>query len=731
MRLPRPHFPAGPRAGRQPLTAELRFGSDLSLEAVEATLTAISGLPRRSTVVLETLATEDGIRHLVHAEQSAIDSLRSQLRGLIPTTRLDTITPEPAPEWRLGARIGWPGPHPLLRSDSATPTAAAMLGALGVLGHGEAVLLRVALRPGRAQRVAQPRTERKPQGALERLFASPQVGSHEVSAIRAKQAGPLLDARVLVAVASTSKGRAAHLLSRSVGVYRTRRGARGGFAVRPLRGRTLSNAVSRGLRSGSTLSPGELSGLIGWPIGAPRIPGLSLGSAPLLVPDRRLPGSGRVIGRSSWPGMEQRLLAQPVEGALSHSLIVGPTGVGKSNLLINLITADIAEGRGVLVIDGKGDLASDLLARIAPSRVDDVIVLDPAAGGPVSGLRVFAHGDDPELAADVVLGVLRDLFRDHWGVRSDQWLRAGLVTLGHDPTATLGDLPFLFSDDTYRRRLVGKLSDPLLAATWAAYEAMSPGERSNQLGAPLTKLSELLGRRVLRSVLSQPSGTLDMREVLREGRIVIVSLNPGRLGSPAARLLGALVMHALFSAVQARTTISPGRRTPFLAYVDEPKVLGDIPVPLDSMFELARGMGVGLTISAQALGQLPDRVRTAALTNAASLVAFRQTADDAALLARDLSGVSAEQLQSLGRFEIVARIGLRAGEIATPVTAHTLPASAPISDPERVRETSAQRYGQDPAAVDRALAARHGHQSPPAGSDDLSQGVIGRARRKK
>ena len=184
----------------------------------------------------------------------------------------------------------------------------------------------------------------------------------------------------------------------------------------------------------------------------------------------------------------------------------------------------------------------------------------------------------------------------------------------------------------------------------------------------------------------------------------------------------------LFSAVQARTTISPAKRTPFLAYVDEPKVLGDIPVPMDSMFELARGMGVGLTISAQALDQLPDPVRKAALTNAATLVAFRQTADDAALLARDLSGVTAEQLQSLGRFEIVARIGLHAGEIAAPASAHTLPAPAPISDPQAVRAASAVRYGTAPATVDQTLAARH-HQPTGNKKDGPSSTVIGRTRR--
>src|SRR5262249_6678632 len=147
-----------------------------------------------------------------------------------------------------------------------------------------------------------------------------------------------------------------------------------------------------------------------------------------------------------------RGLAQPLTGALSHTLISAPTGAGKSALIANLALTDVADGRGCLVLDGKGDLVRDLLERIPTSRVDDVILLDPADPGPVPGLRVFGAGADPELTAALVLGFLRDLFRESWGVRSDQWLRAGLVTLAHDPSATLGDLPYLFSDDGYRHR---------------------------------------------------------------------------------------------------------------------------------------------------------------------------------------------------------------------------------------------------------------------------------------
>jgi hypothetical protein len=350
----------------------------------------------------------------------------------------------------------------------------------------------------------------------------------------------------------------------------------------------------------------------------------------------------------------------------------------------------------------------------------------------VPGLRVFGKTSDPELAADLVLNVLREIFRESWGVRSEQWLRAGLVTVAHDPKGTLGDLPYVFTDDAYRRRLVGKIGDPMLRATWAAFEAMNPRERANQLGAPLNKLTELLGRRVLRGVLSQAEPTLDMAEVIRRGKVVIVSLSPGRIGAQAARLLGALVVYQLFAAIQARSAMSPARRKPFLAYIDEPKVLGDIPVPIDSMFELARGLGVGLTLTAQSVMQLPTAVRNAALTNAATLVAFRQNHDeDAELLARHLPGVKSDALLHLGAFEMIARIGLGPGEVAAPASGRTLPPPKETSDPELVRQASAERYGRDLSLVDRALAERHGQTGVAQAAGSIDEAPIGRRRREK
>ncbi len=692
-------------------TVELRFSLDVTEDAVWGVLGGISGLPTRTRVVLELVGDASGIRHYLRAERATIGMLRSHLRGLLPGVRLEAVEREEPSAWRVAARLRWGGRHPLLLSDRNGETAAALLGSLSGLRGSERVMVRWTLRPARGPYLPerQSRSQARNPGPLAWLWPEQSIDPSHLHALRSKYGGPVLLARAVVAATAGSDGRSVNLLTRVVAVLRARTGLRGLPVIRYCRSPGVQRFVERvPLGGGSRFSPAELLGLVGWPIDAPRVPGLVLGVAPQLMPSPGIPRRGaRVLAYSTWPGMERRALAQPLLGTLSHMVTAGPSGVGKSALLAGAVAQDLAAGRGCLVLDGKGDLAAEILRMVPERRRGEVIVLDPGRVGPVPGLRVFGGGD-PELAGDLVLGMFRSIFIDSWGVRSDKWLRAALVTLAYDRKATLADLPFLFASDAYRRRLAGGLHDPLLKAVWAEFEALSPEGRAQQLGSPLNKVNELIGRRVVRSVLAQPEPKWDMREVLSRGQVVIVSLSPGVIGSPASRLLAALVIHELFQAVQARARVPAERRWPFNVYVDEPKVFTDIPMPLDSLFELARGLGVGLTLSAQSITQLPADLARSALTNAATLIAFRQNADDAKLLARELPGVTPEELQALGRFEIAARIGLGPGDVSPPVTGRTIRPPEPISDPDAVRRESAARYGRRPEDIDRGLLERHG-----------------------
>ena len=83
----------------------------------------------------------------------------------------------------------------------------------------------------------------------------------------------------------------------------------------------------------------------------------------------------RVVADSVLPGSKP--LALDARGALHHLHVIGPTGTGKSTLLGNLIGQDIQDGRAVVVIEPKGDLVADVLARVPAHRVPDIVLLDP------------------------------------------------------------------------------------------------------------------------------------------------------------------------------------------------------------------------------------------------------------------------------------------------------------------------------------------------------------------
>ena len=120
------------------------------------------------------------------------------------------------------------------------------------------------------------------------------------------------------------------------------------------------------IRYPALLNADELSGLLAIPLADVVLPGLNLTGTQVLAPAAEIPSTGRVVALATFPGAE-RPLALSLPDSLRHLHVIGPTGVGKSTLLLGLITQDMQAGRGVVVVDPKGDLVADVLDRIPPS----------------------------------------------------------------------------------------------------------------------------------------------------------------------------------------------------------------------------------------------------------------------------------------------------------------------------------------------------------------------------
>ena len=162
-----------------------------------------------------------------------------------------------------------------------------------------------------------------------------------------------------------------HRLARLLGALRVVETARARFRLSGEAPERLDKAA-RPWRYPLRLRSGQLAALSGWPIGEPPLP--LLGSLhPRLIAPPPETGAGpsrRVIGVGAAPGNGQTRVRLPIQDAVYHTHLLGPTGVGKSTLMLSLALADAAEGRGLLLLDPKGDLAIDLLARIPEQRAD-------------------------------------------------------------------------------------------------------------------------------------------------------------------------------------------------------------------------------------------------------------------------------------------------------------------------------------------------------------------------
>jgi hypothetical protein len=482
----------------------------------------------------------------------------------------------------------------------------------------------------------------------------------------------------------------------------------------------LRRAATPALVYPCLLNATELAILAGFPIDSPQVAGLALGGARQLPPAADIPSKGRVLGRANFPGAERPVAVSDLD-SLRGVHVVGPTGTGKSTLLLNLIAQDMRAGHSVVVVDPKGDLVADALDQVPPEREPDVILLDPSSETPV-GLNPLASGaSQPELVTEQIVDTLHRVWAQFWGPRTDHILRHALLTLAGQPGMTLCEVPLILTDEAFRRNVVARVSDPIVQEPfWGWFESISPAERAQAIGPVLNKLGSLVGRQSIRGVFGQSEPSLDLGTVAREPKILLVSLSAGLLGEDASALLGSLFFMQVWQVIQRRAGATASRR-PVFCHIDEFQKYANTATPIAEVVAMGRGYGFATVLAHQHLGQLRKDVRDGVLANCRTRVVLPTSASDARVLAAEFSPhLTAQDLQGLDAYEAVAAVSV-GGRTAVPTTIQTLPPPHPTGRAAQVRRESAERYGRARTTVDDEIRRRRETSFPSGG--------IGRRRR--
>jgi hypothetical protein len=233
---------------------------------------------------------------------------------------------------------------------------------------------------------------------------------------------------------------------------------------------------------------------------------------------------------------------------------------------------------------------------------------------------------------------------------------------------------------------------------------LSETERNQVIGPVLNKLRAFTLKTPLRLLLGQSTG-FDLNTIFTQRKIVLCPLSRGLLGPETAELLGSLLMASIWQLALGRVRIPVERRRPVWLYADEFQETVRLPIDLADTLAQARGLGLGLILAHQHLGQLSDNLKTAIMGTARTQLAFQLDYDDAAALSRSFAPLTGDDLMGLERFEVAARLCVD-GRTLSPVTLSTLALPEPTSDAAALIASSQQQYGTARAEVEAALLAR-------------------------
>lgn len=399
-----------------------------------------------------------------------------------------------------------------------------------------------------------------------------------------------------------------------------------------------------------------------------------------LEPPVRLPSKddegASVIGETAF-GERKDPVCVLEDDRLRHTVLIGRSGTGKTSLALNWMLSDIEAGRGILCMDPHGDLINDILDRLPDSRINDVLLFDPADPSLQIGFNPLQchNPDEKPLVADGVLSAFRKVFglSEQYSPRLLYILRNALLTVLEDPNPSLIDLDLILSNPQRRKRYIERLpAGPLLSFWRDEFLRWNERYRTESVAAILNKVKPLILSPVLARIFAPQRSCIDLLKLINEQKVVLVNLSRGRLGSDASSLLGSLLISSLEVAAHQRIILPVAERTPFHIFIDEAATVATD--ALISQLSEARKMGLSYTLLLQFAEQLPPEILKSVYGNVGTLIALGLgNSKEAEYLSDQFGGrMTATDLLNLPRYHAYIRL-LFENDVMPAFSMRTLP----------------------------------------------------------
>ncbi|MFA5987629.1 MAG: type IV secretion system DNA-binding domain-containing protein [Candidatus Paceibacterota bacterium] len=428
----------------------------------------------------------------------------------------------------------------------------------------------------------------------------------------------------------------------------------------------------------SVLNNIEIAALFHYPDPVAKISGIDWlyarkAEPPIMLPslENTEPGEVSIFATTNFRG-EQTRFGILREDRRRHLYIVGKSGYGKSKLLEKLINADIHTGKGVCVIDPHGDLVQDIIKSVPEDRMDDVIYFDPSdLEYPISfnPLENVAREFRQQVAQGLI-EIFKKFFGADWTPKIEHVFRFTVLALLDHKNSSIIGLQSMLTDRSYRQEVVEDIKDHIVKKFWSTEFAGWSEKYDNEAITPLVnKLGQFLSNEMVRNIVGQSRNKINFDDIMNKGKVLLIELSKGKLGTENASLLGSLIITKIEQEGMARAALPKEKRQDFYLYVDEFQNFAT--QSFDNILAESRKYGLNLSLSHQYLGQLGKTTRDTIFGNVSSLISFRLSADDAKYMAEEMMPwFTANDIMSLGVREIYLKMSIH-GSFAPPFSART------------------------------------------------------------
>ncbi len=361
-----------------------------------------------------------------------------------------------------------------------------------------------------------------------------------------------------------------------------------------------------------------------------------------------------------------------------HLYILGKSGTGKSALISNLVIQNIWNGEGLCLVDPHGELVETVLKVIPEHRLNDVVYFNPADTEYCIGFNPLELRDSKykHLVASGLMGIFTKIWANVWSSRMEYIMNNTILALLDTPNTTLLGITRMLVDKDYRQVIINNLKDPMVKAFWVhEYEQWKEQFRNEAIAPIQNKVGQFLSSSIIRNIVGQQESTIDIFNLMNEGKIFLVNVSKGRIGEDNSALLGAMIITKLQLAAMERVRIPEEERRDFYLYVDEFQNFAT--ESFASILSEARKYRLCLTLAHQYTAQIESKdggdLKDAVFGNVGSMIIFRIGAEDAKILEKEFAPeFLPEDFIGLPNFEIYLKLMID-GITSRPFSANTLP----------------------------------------------------------